>query len=137
MPPFLIRLAMLLLVFAGTPATVAQEEKAENPVYQNWARFKKGATVTYQSVTETATGKTEAMLTYTLIELTPESAVIEMVVATKADGTQVVNPPQRLENPRYFSLPAGVKKETFGKPQGVLEQGEETVKVAGKEYQTK
>jgi hypothetical protein len=134
---FRVRLATLLTVFAFAPAAVAQGEMIENPVYKSWSRFKQGTAVTYKSVTETASNKTEVTLTYTLRALTPDKAVIEMVVATRSGGVEVNNPPQRLENAKLFPLPPGKKKEEFTKPQGVLEAGEEIVKVGDKEYKTR
>lgn len=118
-------------------ASAAAAEKAENPVYTNWSGFKKGASASYRTVIESPGGKKEITTTYTLVELTGDKVVVEMQVTLKADGKETKLPASRLDNPRYFTLPAGVKKEDFGKPVGVLKSGEETVTVGKVKYKTK
>jgi hypothetical protein len=74
----------------------------------------------------------ESTLRYTLVELTPSKAVVEMTVTSKG----IENRPQRLEHRRDFPLMPGMKKEDIGKPPATSEQGEETIKIAGKDYKT-
>jgi hypothetical protein len=137
MPRSLARFTPLLALLALPALAAAGGEKVESPLYKNWSAFKKGTSVTYKSVTKTPKKEDESTITYKLIELTADKAVVEMQVTRKADGKETKGPAQKLENARYFTLPPGVKKADFGKPAGVTKQGEEELKIAGKKYKTK
>ncbi len=50
------------------------------------------------------------------------------------DGKQTRNRPQRFENPRALTLPPGVKPDQSGNVDGLIGEGRETVKVAGRDY---
>jgi hypothetical protein len=119
------------------PTVLAQGEQVENPIYRNWADFAEGARVTYRTVTEAADNTTEMSTVYTLIEMTDTKAVIEIIVTIRVNGEETANPAQRFEHARYFMLPPGVNRGNFGKPQGLLEQGAETITVNGTEYEAR
>lgn len=72
---------------------------------------------------------------YTLIELTNTKAVIEIMVTSRTNGMETVHPALRFDNARFFTMPPGVKRENFGKPQGLLEEGTETITVDDIEYE--
>lgn len=128
-----ILLGLLVLPAASSLAF----EDIEHPIYKNWARFKVGTSVTTTATTVGSSQTIETKTTTKLVELTPEKVVLERVVVSNATGTKVENPPQSLEYARKFFLLPGVKKADLGKPQGAVAEGEQTVKVAGKEYKAK
>jgi hypothetical protein len=106
----------------------------DNPQYQSWASFPKGTVVVHRSVTQTdgTEGATVTTTTYTLVDLTPEQAVVELQTATRRyDGLETKNQPVRYTHPKRFPLPPGTKS---AEP---VEQGEETIRVAGIEYRTR
>ena len=112
--------------------------KVESPLYKSWSGFKVGTTIVCKEVTAAGTNQTVTTITYKLLELTNSRVVVEFNAATKYyDGHETNNPPEKLTNPRMVSLPPGQTKLEFGKPQGLLEQGEETLQALGKEYKTK
>ena len=133
--PFSRTLVLLASCSLALPSLAA--EKAENPVYKSWAGFKKGATVTYRSVSNIGDTKYESTMTYSLVELTRDKAVVEIQVTVNAGGKEVKNRPQKFDNPRNLTLPPGVRPEEFGKVQGLIGEGQETVKVGGREFQAK
>jgi len=130
-------LALALCVFAVARPAVAVADRIENPVYKNWAGFKPGTSVVYRSTSLVGASRFESTYAYTLIELTADKAVVEMQVTVDSAGKRTKNRPMRLENPRALALPPGTRPEAFGKAEGMTEQGEEVVKVAGKDYKAK
>jgi hypothetical protein len=124
-------MATTLVTVLATPASAAAES-VESPIYKSWSRSKVGTVVTIKSVTVMKGRTVESMMRYKLVELTPEKATIELAIENKAGEIQS----QKLEHRRDFPLLPGVKKEDIGKPVGASEKGEETIKVAGKDYKT-
>lgn len=113
-------------------------ERVENPLYTSWSGFKKGTSVKYREVTASA-GGTKSVLTktYTLTDLTPELATVEMQVTTHdPDGKKTENPPLPFKNVKMVTLPPGTKKSEMGKAGPLLEEGAEAVQLAGKQYKT-
>lgn len=103
----------------------------ESPVYKSWSGSKVGTAVTIRSVTVMKGQTIESTTRYTLIELDPRKAAVEMAII---GGNGAGNPPKRLEYRRDFPLLPGLKQEDIGKPPEASEQGEEAIEVAGKEY---
>jgi hypothetical protein len=120
-------------------APAAQEstgprESIDNPQYRDWANVPKGTTVVHRSVTriEGNDGETVTTTTYSLLELTPEQAVVEMQTATRRyDGLETKNTPGKFTYPKRLLLPPGTK------PAEAKDHGAETVLIGGKEYRTK
>lgn len=133
----LARLAAIMSLSALAPTAPARAEDAPNPIYRDWSRFKPGTAVTHRAVTITAGERTEITTTQTLSEVTDRSVVIERVVVIKRDGTVTENPPQRLESPKSYTLPPGVKRPDPAKVKPPIDQGEETREAAGVELKTK
>jgi hypothetical protein len=122
---------------AGEPGGGAGT-KIESPLYTSWSRFPVGSTATFREVTAAGTNQTVTTITYKLLELTKSQVVVEFTAFTKHyDGHETSNPPEKLTNPRLVSLPPGKTKLEFGKPEGLLDEGEETLQALGKEYKTK
>ncbi len=127
-------LALLAAVTVAAPASTRAEE-VENPTYRSWAQVPPGTKVTVRAITESDGSRTETTTTYTLVEINPKNALVDMTVVSNATGTTVTNSPQRLEYRRMFPLLAGMKREQIGKPSGVVASGAEEITVAGKTYQ--
>jgi hypothetical protein len=109
-------------------------ESIDNPQYRDWANFPKGTTIVHRSVTriEGNEGETVTTTTYSLLELTPEQAVIEMQTATRRyDGLETKNAPGKFTYPKRLLLPPG------SKPFEAKDQGAETLVIGGKQYQAK
>jgi len=110
---------------------VAARERIENPLYKSWSRFKVGTTITRNELTEQAGKKSESTVRYKLLELTEDHMVLESVAATVQNNGEVIEyPPEKLTNPRMIASPPG-------RSAGPIEEGEETVKVAGRDYKAK
>ena len=129
--------AASLILLAGGIALA--QEKVDNPEFANWSKFKKGTSVTLKSTSDVAGMTTESTITTTLVDVGTDKLVVEMSTATKANGMEFKTPPIKRDVLKTIPLPEGVKKEEFakGKVPGTLEEGTETLKVAGKEYKTK
>ena len=117
--------------------TSAQAETIENPAYKTWAGQKVGTVVTLSMATEAGATKSDATMTYTLTALTAEGATVEMVTTVKTSGMEFKTPAQKVEVKKLVELPPGRGKDHFDKPEGLVEQGTETVKIDGVEYKTK
>jgi hypothetical protein len=128
------RILTVLAVLAFAPLSRAEE--IDNPSFKSWAKHKVGTTVTMKTVSDVAGQKTEAVMTSKLVELTADKAVVEMTVTTKVAGMEFTTPATKMENPKKIKV-EGKKPEAAGKPEGVVKEGEETVKVGGKEYKAK
>ena len=129
------RLIIGLLIMLATCGGIraAEPDSSENPVYRSWSKFRKGASVTYLSVTKQKATSTEMSMTYTLVDVTPEKVVVESVVRLKANGKEVVMPPSRLVN----SKASGISNKKPGqanpnKPDGFLSEGTESIPIAGR-----
>src|SRR5262249_51423626 len=118
------------------PAAWAQEETAPNPYYKFWAGTKPNSTATHRERTKLSGpegkaipgGVDEKRITYKLINVNDERAVVEMVV-TEEDYLGYVQ-----DAPTRYIYPAKWKKSHLERIQ--LEdggkKGEDTVKVDGK-----
>jgi hypothetical protein len=111
-----------------------------NPFYKFWANSKPGATVTHIEVTKLSGpqgkvvpgGVDEKHITYKLVELNNEHAVVEMVV-TEQDFLGFVQ-----AAPTRYIYPAKLKKSDLEHVvQETPKTGEDTIKVDGKEMKVK
>lgn len=126
--------AWLVAVVFSTPALA---DTMDNPVFASWAKMREGSSVTMKMTSEVAGQKTESTMTSTLTKLTADVATVEMVTVTKAAGQEFRNEPIKIDNKKVVELPPGKKKEDFAKPEGFVDQGEETLKIGDKTYKTK
>jgi hypothetical protein len=118
----------------AAPAS-AQEEMAANPFYKFWAGSKPGATAVHLEQTKLSgpegkvvpDGVDEKRITYKLVDLNNDRAVVEMVV-TEQDFLGYVQ-----AAPTRYIYPARLKKSRLER---IIREpgkaGEETVKVGGK-----
>lgn len=141
------KIAMLVLAagcmtcVVAAPAALAESrvvsttgEKIDNESYKNWAKFKVGTSVKLKAVSDIAGNKSENTMTYKLVELTAEKAVIEMGMSMKMGDQTMDMPAQKLEQLAKIEKvePTGEAKDA-PKP----ETGEEEVSVGGKKYKAK
>lgn len=128
-------LGLGLLVSAWMVAPAAAAE-VEHPAFRSWARHPIGTTIAVRSVTESPASRLTTTTTTKLLEIKPDGAVLETQVTSDATGKLVTNQPDRLEQRKMFPVLPGVKPENIGKPSKALAQGEETLKIAGREFRT-
>jgi hypothetical protein len=131
-------LLIVIAVVAFVVPVSAEEKTVDNPTYKAWAAYKPGTTVKVKTVSDTAGNKSETIMAYKLLELTDAKAVVEMVVTSKVAGMEFSAPASKTDHPKTLKIvgttpaPAPDKK-----PEGVVEEGEETVTMAGKEWKCK
>ncbi len=129
----------LVLTALTIAQTNAWAQTVHSPQYLSWSRAGKGTSITLRSTTKISKDPTPvtSTMTYTLTELTPDKAVLEMVAVSDATGTKVENPPQEIVIRKAFPLLPGVKPEDVGKPRNAIDKGEEKLKLAGREFQAR
>jgi hypothetical protein len=132
----LFGVAAILLLLA---ATGTAQDTIPNPEFANWSKFKKGTSVTHKATTEVMGMASEVLVTNTLLETGGDKVVIESSTVVKANGMEFKTPPMKRDVTKTITLPKGVKKEeaAAGKPPGTIEEGTETLKIAGVEVKTK
>ena len=107
---------------------------AANPAYDSWASHKPGTSVTMTSTSEVSGMKTESEMVYTLKEVTPEKAVIELKTTTTAMGQKMEGPATTMEIPSAGAAAPTEPVKAAGAEGAAAQTSEETVKIAGKEY---
>jgi hypothetical protein len=130
------RRTIAILIFALT-SVPAWAESIDNPTFASWAKVKKGTVVTLKQSSEFAGQKSESTSISTLVDLTADVATIELVNVIKAGDMEIKTPPTKVEVKKMTELPPGKKKEDYAKPEGLVDQGTETVTVDGVAYKTK
>jgi hypothetical protein len=125
--------ASLLIGWMICPAP-AQAEMVDSLLYQSWRSHKLGAKVMVRNETSAQGMSLVQNITYTLLEITPDKAVIEMAVQTSMRG--FVNETKakqeiaaRIDSTEQ-NLPVGLKGS-------VKQVGTETVDVNGKKVNCK
>jgi hypothetical protein len=137
---FLPALAVLTCLALATVRGADADELVTNPRYKGWADFKPGATVIHKESTKFPAGSPEGKyyprgvderdITYKLISLTPEKAVVETVVLDYELLSQVEAAPTRV------IYPAKVKRAYVEEAHEQLKvkEGNEDIEVQGKTY---
>ena len=135
----LTRFAAVAAVLALAAGPAAAQDTIDNPEFASWSKFKKGTSVTLKSTSEVMGMTTEVLLTTTLVETGADKLVVETATVAKVNGMEFKTPGMKRDVTKTLTLPKGVKKEEVaaGKPPGSLEEGTETLKVAGTEVKTK
>jgi len=111
-----------------------------NPEYVNWSQFKPGTVVTRKAVTISGGITVHGFEKSTLIELNPESMVVERQKTTERmdTGEKKVNEPARRTVMAQFSPPESIKPEKFALPSLAAKfVRDEAVEILGKKYQAK
>ncbi len=142
-----MRRAATVAIFLGVLTALAAEkaEMVANPAYKNWSEFKKGTSVTQKEIvidksgddpntidaTATPPGPNERLITYKLIDKSPERVVVQKIITEVEGGNLVEHPPLRIIYPARIA-----KKYTDqGHPKSKVEdfkEGEEALTVQGK-----
>jgi len=130
-----IQLLLIAVIVAAYPLlSVGQEAEAamvENPEYVSWASFKPGAMAKVQMTVEAAGNTSEMLMITTLVAVTDEEAVVEMVTEVTAQGQKMVSPAQERKIPAKVAAPPD-PEET---PDVEMEKGEEEITVAAGTFQ--
>lgn len=126
----------LILMMAFVAPCAAEE--VEHPIYRSWAKYPVGTSITTKSVTKGVTREgVEATITTTvkttLAQVDDQKIVLEKLATSDATGVMTDSPVQTYEQRRMFPLLPGIKAEDVGKPLKASKNGEETIKVLGKE----
>jgi len=128
-----------LSLFVLMPGIAAAEDTIPSPEFASWNKFKKGTSVTLKMTSAVAGMNNETTVTTTLVETGPDKLVIETASVVKVAGMVIKSPPFKREVAKTVKVPDGIKKEDIqgGKPPGTVEEGTETLKIAGAEINTK
>jgi len=119
------------------PALAASAELVEDLTYKQWQSFPKGTTVVRRTTTHSGkvSRQTVSHTTLKLLDKTDDVIVIEEQTHTvRSTGEKVQNEPMTFRYSRKIPLPPNIRKEDWGKPQGVQQEGEEELEVLGKTY---
>lgn len=140
---FNARAFALGLALVAAAGLARAEETVDSPLYKQWAKFKAGTSVTYKQQTDVAGQKMDGEATYTLLEVTPTEAVIEIKnTMTMPDGKKIDTPAQKMPYPAKIPKsqappdPAAPKEET-NEPKPKVTEGTEEVEISGKKYKCK
>lgn len=112
-------------------------EMVDDLTYKQWQAFPKGTTVVRRTTTRSgkAPRPTISHTTLRLLDKTDEFLVIEEQTRTeRSNGETVQNEPMTFRYPRRIPLPPNIRKEDWGKPQGIQKEGTDDVEVLGKTY---
>ncbi len=112
-------------------------EMVDDLTYKQWQAFPKGTTVVRRTTTRSgkAPRPTISHTTLRLLDKTDEFLVIEEQTRTdRSNGETVQNEPMTFRYPRRIPLPPNIRKEDWGKPQGIQQEGIEDLEVLGKTY---
>ncbi len=129
---------MVAGLLLGTGAQAQLVEMVDNPQYKSWASYKEGTNVVLEMAMNAQGRDITMKITQTLIEVTPEKAVLEIKNTPDAASGIPAGPPQRVdvkakvskEEAELGSLPPGAKGSS-------KEVGSESVEAAGKSYTCK
>lgn len=122
---------------ASEAQVLTAAEMVEDLTYQQWKAFPRGTTVVRRTITRNAAA-TKPTISYTtirLLERTDDHIVLEQQTRTeRSSGETIQNEPMTFRYTRLIPLPPNMRREEWGKPQGIREQGTETIEVLGQSY---
>jgi hypothetical protein len=132
-------MAVTFVIGALQSVARSADEMVANPPYKHWSAFKVGTTVTQNEKVKFSKGSDEGEyypggvhekdLTFKLLEVTPEKAVVQLTVTDYGVGHTTELAPAKI------TYPAKVKKSHANTSKEGIEsfkEGEEDVKVQGK-----
>lgn len=130
-----------VMMFAMVNGFASAQEKVENGEFKVWSKYKKGTSITLRTTSVAGGFASEMTMTTTLVEVGVDKLVVEGSTSSKVMGMEFKTPPIKREVPKTLSIPKGVKVPDMpsptAKPEGVYEDGTETLKIAGVELKTK
>lgn len=112
-------------------------QAGNNPMYDSWAKHGVGSSVKMKGSTDAAGQKTEMEITSTLTEKTDEKVVVEVKTTISMMGNKMDQPAQKMEFPAKMPEGQGTPAEEAKKAGMEVKESEETVTIAGKEYNAK
>lgn len=122
------------MMATATAAAARAGEMIDNPMYQNWSKFKAGTTVKQRTVGDMMGNKTESTTTWKLIEVTAEKVVVEMAASTKMGDQSFDMPAQKMDFPAKVEKP---KTEATEQNKVEPKTGEEELTIGGVKYKCK
>ena len=137
---FLPALAALTCLSLATARGADTDDLVTNPRYKGWAEFKPGATLTHKEKTRFPAGSPQGKyypegvderdVTYKLVSVSPDKAVVETVVLDYGLLSQVEAAPTRI------IYPAKVKRANVegARERLKVKEGKEDVEALGKTY---
>lgn len=130
---------MTLSQVIAPPATTAPGQAlVDNPQYQNWAKYKVGS-MQKTSMTQSIKAEGQDMnntgsITFTLKELTPDKAVVEMVQEISIGGQSTTVPTRMMEFKAKVPVTATQPVAPEGGKVTRTGSGDEELTVGGKKY---
>jgi hypothetical protein len=105
-----------------------------NPMFEGWKGFKPGTILTVRQAQNSNGSLTEALITYTLVEVGPDGLVLEGRYSDVQKKT--IDRPAKVDVPRTIRLTIDDRNELAVplEPEGVYEEGTETVTISGTAY---
>ena len=124
-----------MLALMSILLTLAPSEDVESPIAKSWAGREVGTSITLRSVTESKGRQVSTTTVDRLVSVDDAKVILERSTTVEADGQTTELESTSLEYRRKFPLLPGVKPEEIGRPKGVVASGQETIEVAGEEYE--
>jgi len=129
-----LRTIVFSIVMSALIGASSQAQTAESPVYKSWAQVPVGTRLIQKTVSVGSDGSTvESRTIQTLQSIDDEVAQIEQTFVDP-EGEEFI---QVFRHRRTVRLLPGVKAENLGIPANATDQGEETLQLAGREFETK
>jgi len=125
-------------VVAALAGSAVGQETIDNPEFASWSKFKSGTSVTLKNTTTTKDATLETVIITKLIEAGSDKLVLELTVISNINGMEFKQPPTKRDVAKTITLPKGTPKpDPTKKLDATIEEGMETVKVAGGEFKAK
>jgi len=131
-----MRRAFCSLAVLALAVSAARAAEVDNPEFAQWAKYKKGTSVTLKATTTVAGTTSESFTTTTLLDVTDTKLVIETVTVMKVAGMEFKTPFKR-DVPKKVTVPDVKVDPKVKVPEVKTVTGTETLKVAGLELKTK
>lgn len=114
---------------------ITRAADVDNPAYKAWAAYKVGTTFTTNAVTTAKGEKSETKQVHALLEKTADKIVVE-ITTTIPVGKSTYDSKHKAEHPKTLKGDAPKPEDTGKQKETFVAKGEETLKLAGKEYKT-
>ena len=125
---------LVAMLLALASLDVMAQGKTPNPEYERWRAFKGGSWVRLMQTTEADGGRSQVLLTHTLVELTPQKAVVETKTQVISGGEKTDLEPLRTEHAAVIDDPEGPVVDPEGITLPKPRVGTEDLTIEGKNY---
>ncbi len=119
------RAAVVAVSVIAMAGSVVRAEQVDSPRYQAWANFKVGTIVILDGTMSNGPMEAQTELKEKLVELTPDSATVELTSTMTVMGQQHISPTRKQQ--------IAAKEEK----QDITEAGEESIDAMGKTFKCK